>query len=113
MKFSILMSIYHKEKPEYFNRAIQSIWDEQSVKPDEIVLIQDGRLSDELYKAISKWKIKLGGVLKIIPLEHNVGLGDALNKGIKYCSYELIARMDIALPDRFKKQLKVFDNRYM
>lgn len=41
MKFSILMSIYHKEKPEYFNRAIQSIWDEQSVKPDEIVLIQD------------------------------------------------------------------------
>ena len=42
MKFSVLMSIYHKEKAEYFNRAMQSIWDEQTMKPDEIVLVQDG-----------------------------------------------------------------------
>lgn len=113
MNFSVLMSIYHKEKPEYFNRAMQSIWNEQSVKPDEIVLVQDGKLTDELYSSIDEWKTKLGDVLKIIPLEKNVGLGDALNEGIKHCSYELIARMDtddISLPDRFEKQLKVFDN---
>ena len=113
MKFSVLMSIYHKEKPEYFERAMQSIWDEQSVKPNEIVLIQDGKLTDELYRFIDEWKNKLVDVLKIIPLEQNVGLGDALNEGIKHCSYELIARMDtddIALTDRFEKQLKVFEN---
>jgi len=113
MKFSVLMSIYHKEKAEYFNRAMQSIWDEQTTKLDEIVLVQDGPLTDELYEAIEQWKAKIGKLFKTVPLEKNVGLGDALNIGIKHCSYELIARMDtddISLPDRFEKQLKVFDN---
>lgn len=113
MKFSVLMSIYKKEEPKYFNRAMQSIWDEQTVKPDEIVLVQDGKLTDELYRAIEEWREKLGDVFKTIPLGQNVGLGDALNEGIKHCSYELIARMDtddISLSDRFEKQLKVFDN---
>lgn len=112
-KFSVLMSIYYKEEVEYFNRSMQSIWDEQTTKPDEIVLVQDGKLNDDLYKIIYKWKIKLGEVLKIIPLEHNIGLGDALNEGIKHCIHELIARMDtddISLPNRFEKQLKVFEN---
>ena len=84
MKFSVLMSIYHKEEAKYFNRAMQSIWDEQSVKPNEIVLVQDGKLTDELYRFIDEWKNKLVDVLKIIPLEQNVGLGDALNAGIKH-----------------------------
>ncbi len=48
MNFSVLMSIYHKEKPDYFDRAMQSIWYEQTVKPDEIVLVQDGELTQEL-----------------------------------------------------------------
>jgi glycosyltransferase involved in cell wall biosynthesis len=107
------MSIYHKEKAEYFHRAIQSIWDEQTVKPNEIILVQDGKLTDELYDAISRWQEKLGNTFKIILLENNVGLGDALNIGIKECSYELVARMDtddICTKDRFEKQLKVFKN---
>jgi glycosyltransferase involved in cell wall biosynthesis len=105
------MSIYHKEKAQYFNRAMLSIWDEQTIKPNEIVLVQDGKLTDELYEAINKWQEKLGDIFKTIPLEQNVGLGDALNIGIKECSYELIARMDtddICSPDRFEKQLKIF-----
>lgn len=113
MKFSVLMSIYHKEKPEYFNRAMQSIWDEQTIKPNEIVLVQDGKLTDELYIVINKWKNKLCEILKVIPLQQNVGLGDALNIGMQYCSYQLIARMDtddIALSNRFEKQLRIFRN---
>lgn len=111
--FSVLMSIYRKEKVEYFHRAMQSIWDDQSIKPNEIVLVQDGKLTNDLYGIIDKWKIELGDVLKIIPLEQNIGLGDALNIGIKHCSNELIARMDtddISLYDRFEKQLKVLTN---
>jgi len=113
VRFSVLMSIYYKEKPEYFNRAMQSIWDEQTIKPNEIVLVQDGKLTEDLYGVIDEWKNKLVEVLKIVPLEKNVGLGDALNEGIKHCNYELIARMDtddIALPNRFEKQLKVLEN---
>jgi len=113
MKFSVLMSIYYKEKPEYFNRCMESIWDEQSVKPNEIVLVEDGKLSQELYEIINKWKEKLGSLFKTIPLKKNVGLGDALNIGLQECRYEIVARMDtddIAMPDRFEKQLKVFEN---
>ncbi len=113
MKFSILISIYHKEKAEYFDRCMQSIWDEQTRKPDEIILVEDGQLTDALYQTIEKWKIKLGNKLKTIALKKNVGLGDALNIGLEHCNNELIARMDtddIALPDRFEKQLKVFEN---
>ncbi len=108
MKFSVLMSIYYKEKSEHFDRAMHSIWDEQIVKPDEIVLVQDGKLTDELYEAIDKWQKKLGDIFKTIPLEKNVGLGNALNIGLQNCSYEIVARMDtddISHPQRFEKQL--------
>jgi glycosyltransferase involved in cell wall biosynthesis len=113
MNFSVLMSIYNKERAEYFNRAMQSIWDEQTMKPAEIILVEDGKLTDDLYQIIDKWKNKLGDILKIIPLEENAGLGDALNIVLKYCNYELVARMDtddISLPYRFEKQIKVFQN---
>lgn len=113
MNFSVLMSIYYKEKAKYLNRAMKSIWDEQIIKPNEIVLVQDGKLTQELYEEIGNWKEKLKDILVIVPLEQNVGLGDALNIGMKHCTYELIARMDtddISLPNRFEKQLKVFEN---
>ena len=114
MNFSVLMSIYNKEEAKYFNRAMQSIWDEQTVKPDEIILVEDGPLTDDLYSSIDEWKKKIGELFKIIRLEANVGLGNALNQGAKHCSYELIARMDtddISLPIRFEKQLKVFNEK--
>ena len=113
MKFSVLMSIYYKEQADYLERCMNSIWDEQSSKPAEIVLVQDGELTDELYFVIEKWQEKIGNVFKTIPLEKNVGLGDALNIGLQNCSYELVARMDtddISLPDRFEKQLEIFKN---
>ena len=59
MKFSVLMSLYIKEKPEYFNLAMKSIWDDQSLKPNEIVLVEDGKLTDSLYKEVDLWKEKL------------------------------------------------------
>jgi len=113
MKFSVLMSLYYKEKAEYFDKCMESIWDEQTVKPNEIILVEDGKLTDELYEVIEKWKEKLGDSFKTIPLEQNVGLGDALNIGLQNCSYEMVARMDtddISLSNRFEKQLKIFED---
>jgi glycosyltransferase involved in cell wall biosynthesis len=113
MKFTVLMSIYKNEDAKHLDRAMQSIWDEQSVKPNEIILVQDGPLTDVLHRKIDNWKRKLGDVFVIVALTDNAGLGTALNEGLKYCSNELIARMDtddIALPNRFEKQLAVFDN---
>jgi len=114
MRFSVLLSIYHKEKADYFDKAMQSIYENQTIKPDEIILVEDGHLTDELYQVIKKWKEKLGDIFKIIPLEDNVGLGKALNIGLEYCNHELVARMDtddISHPQRFEKQLKIFKNK--
>lgn len=113
MHFSVLLSIYHKEKVEYFHKAMESIWDKQTLRPNEIILVQDGVLTAKLYEAIHLWEERLTATLKIIALEENKGLGDALNIGLQHCTYELVARMDtddIAAPDRFEKQLKIFSH---
>lgn len=108
INFSILMSIYFRESPEYFNECMHSLWDQQSLKPTEIVLVKDGSLTLELDNIIQEWKVKLKEVLVIVPLEHNVGLGNALNIGLSNCSNEWVFRMDtddICVPDRFEKQI--------
>ncbi len=108
MKFSVLISIYHKEKAKHFNSAMHSIWKEQTTKPDEIILVEDGVLTDELYETIDVWKKELTDRLTVISLKENKGLGDALNIGLDNCSYEIVARMDtddIADPFRFEKQI--------
>jgi len=111
MKFSVLMSVYKEEKPEYFERCMKSIWNEQTLKPNEIILIEDGQLSKELDKKINEWKRKLGIILVIISLKKNVGTGKAKSIGIKIAKNEYIAIMDtddISFPDRFRKQINFF-----
>nr|WP_308655897.1 glycosyltransferase [uncultured Agathobacter sp.] len=113
VKFSVLLSIYYKENPDYFRECMESIYS-QTVLPDEIVLVEDGRLTDELYEAISEYECRASEINFVtVKLEKNSGLGLALAEGIKHCSNELVARMDtddICVPDRFERQLKVFSN---
>lgn len=109
MKISVLLSLFERENPHYFDKAMQSIWDDQIRKPDEIILVEDGPINDSLSEIVDKWKNKLVGILKIIKLERNSGLAVALNEGAKYCSGDYIARMDtddISLPNRFQVQEK-------
>jgi glycosyltransferase involved in cell wall biosynthesis len=113
MKFSVLMSIYSKEKSNYFNEAMHSIWDDQIVRPDQIVLVQDGPLNFNLYKDISYWQKKLKDVLLIVPLKSNLGLALALNEGLNFCKFNFIARMDtddVSTPCRFQKQVQFLED---
>jgi exopolysaccharide biosynthesis polyprenyl glycosylphosphotransferase len=108
MSFSVLLSVYSKENPKYLDEALCSIWDHQTLKPGQIVLVKDGSLTDELNNCINVWKQKLNETLTIVGLPENVGLGAALNAGLQECRYELVARMDtddISLPYRFEKQV--------
>lgn len=110
MNYSVLMSVYWKEKPEFFKKAIESIED-QTVKTNDFVLVCDGKLTDELNMVIKEKEEQLGKILNVIRLPKNVGLGKALNIGITYCKNELIARMDsddISFKNRCEKQLEVF-----
>lgn len=107
MKFSVLMSIYKKEKPEYFKLALASLAN-QKIKPSEIVIVKDGSLTSELEAVIESFKAIYDAV-KIVEIKENVGLGRALAIGVKACSYEWIARMDsddISLNDRFYYQIE-------
>ncbi|TVT77243.1 glycosyltransferase [Acinetobacter colistiniresistens] len=113
MMFSVLLSLYFKESPQYFEQSLVSIWDSQTIKPDEIVLVIDGEIGKELRTCVERWREKLNCILKIIQIEQNVGLGKALNKGLAHCSNEWVFRMDtddICTPDRFKKQVEFISN---
>lgn len=108
-KFSVLMSIYYKENPDFFDLSLKSIMIEQTVLPDEVVLIKDGPLSKELDDVVNKYQEKFPTILKVYSLEKNMGLGYALQFGVDKCQYDLIARMDsddISKSIRFEKQLK-------
>lgn len=110
MKFSVLMPVYGKENPFFLTQALQSIWDNQTLKPNEIVIIKDGPLTNELEIILSNFA-KIAPT-KIKALKENVGIGKALNIGVNECSFDYIARMDsddIAFPDRFYKQINFLE----
>lgn len=108
MNFSVLISVYKKEKPSFLEDCLNSIF-MQTLCPTEVVLVKDGPLTPELDDVIRKYVDLVN--LKIISLEYNSGLGIALSKGLECCSYEIVARMDtddIAKHNRFEKQIAIF-----
>ena len=110
-EYSVLMSVYHKEKPEYLKQAIESI-QAQTLSTNDFVLVCDGPLNEQLDSVIATKQQEMGESLNVVRLAKNGGLGNALNEGIKHCKNELVARMDsddIAYPDRCEKQIAVFN----
>lgn len=108
---SVLISVYKREDPSWFTRALHSITLEQTRRPDEVVLVTDGPLTEALEEEIRLLSEELNGTeeirFRIIRLPENRQLGRALQAGLKYCSGELIARMDtddIARPERLELQ---------
>lgn len=105
--FTVLISVYWKEKPDYLFQALKSIYHDQTLKPSEIILVKDGPLTPELDKIIENFTRE--APVKVVSLNINQGLGRALNEGLKHCTNELIARMDtddVSYPDRFEVQIK-------
>lgn len=110
INFSVLFSVYKREKPEFLRSAIDSVFN-QTITPNEVVIVEDGPLTTELYEVLDLYG-KKHPEIKRVPLAVNQGLGLALAEGIKHCSHELVARMDtddIACNDRFELQLKEFE----
>ncbi|HTL69020.1 MAG TPA: glycosyltransferase [Lacunisphaera sp.] len=106
-KFSILLPIYYREQALYLRQALDSLL-RQSLKAAEVVIIKDGPLTDSLDAELSTFDGSYPGEVRIISLEKNVGLGDALRLGLENCSYDLVARVDsddINVVHRFEKQI--------
>ena len=110
-QFSVLMSLYIKEKPEYFDQSINSVL-ANTIQPDEIVIVLDGPITEEMRIVLNKHVKKNPSLYRIVALEKNHGLGLALREGVVCCKNELIARMDtddICRSDRFELQIKEFE----
>ncbi len=108
LQFSVLMSVYKNEKPNYLREALDSVV-HQTLMPDEIVVVKDGLLTEALDNVLDEYTRKYPALFKIVSFEKNRGLGLALRDGVLACSYEYIARMDtddICKLDRFEKQIR-------
>ncbi|MBU3558365.1 glycosyltransferase [Polynucleobacter sp. Nonnen-W13] len=105
---TVLMALYHGDKPNLFNAALNSIL-HNSIRPDKIILVVDGKISDSLEEIICKFKNELN----IIRLDKNYGLAYALNQGLEFVDTQWVARADaddISHPNRFEVQIDYLNN---
>lgn len=106
--FCVLMSVYLKDNAVFFDQALGSILTDQTLIPNQLVLVVDGPLDDAKNAIIERYQALQSDVLDVLRLPENVGQGPALNRGLLQCKHEYVARMDaddISLPDRFEKQV--------
>jgi len=106
--FSLLLSVYDGDRPDFLRRAYLSAIDEQTVRPAEAIIVQDGPVRPELAECLDELRASSPVPVTFLPLPANGGLGPALDKGLAAASYDVIARMDaddIAMPNRFEIQL--------
>lgn len=110
-QFSLLMSVYAGDRPEYLRAAVASSTWEQQRPPQELVLVQDGPVPQELARALDQAaeQAEQAGIrVQRLVLEENLGLAAALNAGLNACSFRVVARADaddLSLPERFARQV--------
>ena len=108
MKCSVLMSVYKNDNPDFLKIALESIYDKQTRKPNEVVVVFDGPLKEQLYDVLNAFQKGREDVVKYYPQEVNHGLGEALRIGSELCTGDYILRMDsddISDARRFEKQI--------
>ncbi len=108
MRYSVLMSVYKNDSPDFLKLALESIYERQTRKPDEIVVVFDGPITEELNRVLNDFRTGKESVVFYYPQEINRGLGEALRIGSEKCTGDYILRMDsddISDPERFAKQI--------
>ena len=110
--FTLLVSTYARDEPAYLREAVLSSTVAQTRPPDEVVLVQDGPVPEALSREIDHLVATLPMPVVRLALDHNVGLGPALDAGLAASSHEIVARMDaddVSVPERFERQVAVIE----
>lgn len=113
--FSLLLPVYGRDDEAQLVRAFRSSVDEQILRPTEVVIVRDGPVPAPLDALLAELVATSPVPARVIELPENVGLAEALTAGLAACAYDVVARMDaddIALPERFAKQLALLDTGY-
>ena len=103
------MPVYNGEK--YIAEAIESILT-QTFTDFELIIVDDGS-QDGSWEIIRSYAAR-DDRIRIIQLEHNMGLSNARNRGIAAANGEFITSMDcddISLPERLRKQVDFLQAR--
>ena len=111
--FSLLVPVYHGDRPDYLRRAFRSAVDDQTVRPDEVVIVRDGPVGDELARCLSELQDGSPVPVTLVPLERNGGLGPALDHGLAASRFDIVARQDaddVSMPHRFEVELPLMEN---
>src|SRR3954451_22623775 len=111
-EFSLLMSVWAGDDPEFLEEAFRSVVHEQTRPPDDVVLVQDGPVPDPLAARIAELIASSPSKAQVVALDANAGLGVALDQGMAACAHDIVARMDaddIALPRRFEVQVAIVE----
>ena len=111
--FSLLLSVYDGDRPDYLRRALRSAVDDQTVRPDQVVIVRDGPVRAELAECLDDLRASSRVPVTFVPLERNAGLGPALDQGLAASWFDVVARMDaddVAMPHRFEVQLPLIED---
>ncbi len=108
---SIISTTYEKEKGENLDECLSSVFS-QNIMPEKVILVGDGKLTDELYGVIEKYKSKYPEMFVYYETENNNGNWFASNKAIELCSTDIIAKIDsddILMPEYSENILSEFE----
>ncbi len=111
-QFSVLLPVWAGDGPDHLAEAFRSTVDEQTRRPDEVVIVRDGPVPAALAARLAELADTSPVPVKVVELDRNVGLGMALDAGLARCTHDVVARMDaddISLPHRFEVQLPIIE----
>lgn len=106
--FALLLPVYIRDDPDFLRAAFRSAVHDQTLRPDRVLLVRDGPVTEELTRCIEELRADSPVQVDVVPIEHSTGLGPALDAGLAASPHDIVARMDaddIALPNRFEVQL--------
>ncbi|MFD0691537.1 glycosyltransferase [Actinomadura fibrosa] len=107
-RFTLLMTVYGGDREEYVREAFRSAVHEQTLRPDQVVLVQDGPVAPGLEACLRDLVEDSPVEVTFVRLDANRGLGPALDAGLQAARHDIVARMDaddIAMPHRFAEQV--------
>jgi glycosyltransferase involved in cell wall biosynthesis len=106
--FSLLVPVYDGDRPDYLHRAFRSAVHDQTVRPDQVIIVRDGPVRAELAECLDELRETSPVPVTFVPLPRNGGLGPALDRGLAASQHDVVARMDaddVAMPHRFEVEL--------
>jgi len=106
--FALLVPVYDGDRPDFIRRAFRSAVDEQTIRPDQVILVRDGPVRDEVAECLEEVRRRAPVPVTFVPLQRHRGLGPALDRGLAASWFDVIARMDaddVAMPHRFEIEL--------